>query len=132
MLFRTLLVTVVAVLSSAPLFLPNALLAQDKPIKYALLVGVTKYQHNDMNKPQLEYPEVDAKALAEVLKQSGYTVDSLLGPQATQGAIRTKLAALKRQGNGEGVVFVGLFGHGSSSRGPTRRATARMTRRFAR
>lgn len=128
MLFRTLLVTVVAVLSSAPLFLPNALLAQDKPIKYALLVGVTKYQHNDRNKPQLEYPEVDAKALAEVLKQSGYTVEALAGTAGHAGGDSHQTDGV----NGEGVVFVGLFGHGSSSRGPTQRATARMTRRFAR
>jgi formylglycine-generating enzyme required for sulfatase activity len=86
--------------------------AADSPKKYALLVGVAKYQHAEMNKPLLEFPESDAKDLGALLKASGYDVDLLLGKDATQDAIRTKLAAVKKKGNSDGVVVIGLFGHG--------------------
>ncbi|MFM9965454.1 MAG: SUMF1/EgtB/PvdO family nonheme iron enzyme [Planctomycetaceae bacterium] len=85
----------------------------DEPEKYALIAGVTKYQHADMNKAQLEFPEVDAKSLAEVLRSSGYTVDLLLGKQATQKAIREKLDAFNRRANSDGVALIALFGHGT-------------------
>lgn len=85
----------------------------DEPEKYALIAGVTKYQHADMNKAQLEFPEVDAKSLAEVLRASGYTVDLLLGKQATQKAIREKLDAFNRRANSDGVALIALFGHGT-------------------
>ena len=78
--------------------------------KYALLVGVTKYDHAEM-KP-LEFPEADAKALGDLLKAGGYDVDYLLGNQATQKAIREKLDGLNKKGNAQGVAIVGLFGHG--------------------
>lgn len=86
--------------------------ADEKPEKYALLVAVTKYKHTAMNKPQLEFPEVDATDLAKILRASGYTVDLLLGSNATQAAIQAKLSGLTRRGNDAGVVVIGLFGHG--------------------
>ena len=82
------------------------------PKKYALLIAVTKYDHAEMNKPQLEFPEEDAKSLAQVLEASGYKVDLLLGSQATQAAIRAKLNRLNREGSSDGVVLVALSGHG--------------------
>ncbi len=84
----------------------------EKPEKYALLIGVAKYKHSAMNKPALEFPEIDAKALGELLKQSGYTVELLLGADATLQKIRDKLVALEQHGNDAGVVLLGLFGHG--------------------
>lgn len=86
--------------------------AADKPEKYALLVGVTRYNHTSMNKPPLEYPEVDATDFAKILRASGYTVDLLTGSDAKQSAIRSKLVGLKQRGNEAGVVLIGLFGHG--------------------
>ena len=82
------------------------------PAKYALLVGVTQYSHAALNQPPLEYPEADAKALAEVLRNSGYEVDLLIGSQATQSAIQSKLEGLGSKGNQAGVVIIGLWGHG--------------------
>ena len=81
--------------------------------KYALLIGVAKYEYAEMNKPEaLQYPEEDAKALGELLKSGGYKIDLLLGSAATQTAIREKLKALTGKAEADGVVLIGLFGHG--------------------
>ena len=89
------------------------------PKRYALLIGVTKYQHARMNEPQLEYPEDDAEAVGALLRKGGYEVELLLGEQANQANIQTRLKSLDRANNSDGVVLIGLFGHGievSSSR----------------
>jgi formylglycine-generating enzyme required for sulfatase activity len=83
------------------------------PKKYALLVGVTTYEHAHLNQPpKIEYPEADAKELSEELGKSGYQVDILLGAKATKVGIKEKLDKLAGQGNEQGVVIVGFFGHG--------------------
>lgn len=78
--------------------------------KYALLIGVNKYEHSGMW--ELKYPEDDAKALGDLLKSGGYKVELLLGKVATQTAIREQLESLRLKGTSEGVVVLGLFGHG--------------------
>lgn len=80
--------------------------------KYALLVGVNKYQHSRMNDSELKYPENDAKAVAKVLRNSGYTVEVLVGKDATQAAVVKELAKVGEQGAEGGAVLIGLFGHG--------------------
>jgi sulfatase modifying factor 1 len=81
--------------------------------KYALLIAVARYDHAEMNKPApLEFPEEDAKALGKLLESGGYKVDLLLGKAATQDAIKSKLKALQKKADAEGVVLIGLFGHG--------------------
>ncbi len=80
--------------------------------KYALLIGVTKYQKSQMNEAKIDYPEADAVAVGKVLEASGYTVVTLLGQQATKTAIETALEDLEKQGAAGGIVFIGLFGHG--------------------
>ncbi len=80
--------------------------------KYALLIGVTTYENAHMNRNPLKYPEADATAVAELLKSSGYEVKVLIGKQATQKAIETELTKFEQQGTQDGVVFIGLFGHG--------------------
>ena len=96
------------------LLISTPLFAVDPPPKrYALLIGVAKYEHSGMNQPEpLKYPEEDAKALGEVLKSGGYTVDLLIGKQATLKTILAKFEGLKKQAEADGVVIVGLFGHG--------------------
>ena len=91
------------------LLTPLSLCADDK---YALLVGVTKYQKVQMNRLKLDYPEEDAKAVGKVLSDSGYTVKLLLGSEATGAAIEAALKEFETQGMTDGVVFIGLFGHG--------------------
>ena len=96
----------------------DSLLAVNPPKKYALLIGVSQYDHAGMNRPKpLEFPEDDAKAVAEVLKASGYEVDLLLGSDAHRKAIRDRLADLGKKGNQQGVVVVGLWGHGIEIQG---------------
>jgi formylglycine-generating enzyme required for sulfatase activity len=80
--------------------------------KYALLVGVTKYEHSRMNDRPLKYPEADATAVAQALQRGGYEVLVLNGSKATQAAITDALRVLERQSNTDGVVLIGLFGHG--------------------
>ncbi|MFO0941279.1 MAG: SUMF1/EgtB/PvdO family nonheme iron enzyme [Pirellulales bacterium] len=93
------------------------------PSKYALLVAVSEYENAALNVPKpLLFPEVDAKAVAKVLQDYGYTVDLLLGPQATHVAIREKLEAMSGKGNRHGVVVVGFWGRGHcpKSSGPSK------------
>lgn len=80
--------------------------------KYALLIGVTTYENAHMNRSPLKYPEADATAVAELLKSSGYEVKVLVGKQATQKVIEAELTKFEQQGTQDGVVFIGLFGHG--------------------
>jgi hypothetical protein len=47
--------------------------------KYALLVGVTKYEHSRMNDRPHTYPEADATAVAQALQRGGYEVLVLNG-----------------------------------------------------
>jgi formylglycine-generating enzyme required for sulfatase activity len=86
---------------------------EPKPKKYALLVGVNKYDHDAMNRPEaLKYAQADVEEFAKLLKAAGYEVDLLVGSNASKKAIDGKIAALKTQGNSDGVVIVGLAGHG--------------------
>jgi thiol-disulfide isomerase/thioredoxin len=94
------------------LTLGSAAFAQDAK-KYALLFGVSKYETASMNQPQpLEFPEADAKAIAQVLADSGYKCVVVVGREATRDRIRSELAKLKSEGNDEGAVLVAFFGHG--------------------
>jgi len=83
-----------------------------EPKKYALLIGVNKYEHAEMNKPELQFAEADVTDLAELLKSSGYEVDLLVGPKASREAVAAKIKGLAGKGNADGVVLVGLAGHG--------------------
>jgi TPR repeat protein len=102
------------------LLLTQTVFGDDSPAeKYALLIGISAYDHSAMNKPEpLMYPEEDARALGQLLKDGGYRVDLLLGKAATQKAIRARIAELDRQGSTDGVVLVGLFGHGVEIESP--------------
>lgn len=80
--------------------------------KYALLIGVTRYRHAEMNKPRLKFPEEDARALGKFLSDAGYEVEYLLGEQAKRQAVLAALEKLKKKGSDDGVVVVGMFGHG--------------------
>ncbi len=90
----------------------HGVLAAEPPPKYALLIAVSEYDHDDMNQPELEFPEADARVLGEFLHFAGYQLELLLGADATQAAIRQKLNDLDRQASSNGVIVVGLFGHG--------------------
>ncbi len=80
--------------------------------KYALLVAVAKYERNDSSFPSLVYPEQDARELKKLLQSSGYHVEILLREQAKLEEIKKKLREFNLRGRDQGVVLVGLFGHG--------------------
>ncbi|MFT5523976.1 MAG: sulfatase modifying factor 1 [Pirellulaceae bacterium] len=80
--------------------------------KYALLVGITQYRHDRMNDSKLKFPEADAASVADLLRQSGYSVDVLLGQRATRTAILAALTSAGNEGTSKGAVVLGFFGHG--------------------
>jgi formylglycine-generating enzyme required for sulfatase activity len=91
----------------------NTSFAQDSSQKYALMIGVTNYDHAAMNGPTpLKYPEDDATAIGDLLKKSGYEVEFLLGAKAVKSGIEKKLDGLSKKANSSGICVVGLFGHG--------------------
>jgi len=113
MLLRTLAVFMFLGIGFAPCA-PITVQEPAKPKKYALLVGVNKYQHAAMNQPlPLQYAEADVTELAELLRASDYEVDLLTGPNATKKAISNAITKLKERGESDGVVLVALAGHGT-------------------
>jgi len=89
----------------------SSLFAQEKPRKYALLVGINQYQHGQLDK--LEFAEADAKDMAKLLKEKGeYEVVEVVGKDATKARITKELEKLAQQGNAGGIVLVGFAGHG--------------------
>jgi formylglycine-generating enzyme len=95
------------------LILTVAAPARAQAKKFALLVGVNKYKHADLNKPEpLQYAEADVRELKAVLEKSGYKVVPLTGDQATLKAIREGIAELRKQGTGAAVVLAAFAGHG--------------------
>ena len=65
------------------------------PKRYALLVAVTKYEASQLNTPPLQFPEADARELADRLREGGYEVDLILGAEATKQALLDKLSEEK-------------------------------------
>ncbi|XZE18007.1 caspase family protein [Pirellulaceae bacterium SH449] len=83
------------------------------PDKLAILVAVRDYEQPEIS--NLVYPEIDARSLADFLVTHGYEVKLLLGKQATKNAIKQALNECAGRGGNEGVVFLGVFGHGIES-----------------
>jgi hypothetical protein len=100
----------------AAAFVTFAMVAITGPLpaaeKYALLVGIAKYERSDSSFLPLVYPEHDARELKNLLQSSGYHVEILLREQAKLLEIRKKLREFNTRGRDQGVVLVGLFGHG--------------------
>jgi len=89
-------------------FLPGPSSAEDPAKKYALLIGVTKFKHAEMNgRDPLQFPEEDAKAIGAMMKESGYEADYLLGSKATKQQIETNLKGLKTKAYSEGICLIG-------------------------
>jgi len=80
--------------------------------KVALLVGVSTYSDAGMNNKPLKYPEADSAAIEKVLEESGYKVTLLNGKAATRSGVLKALEAIQKQGDQEGVLVLGFFGHG--------------------
>jgi formylglycine-generating enzyme required for sulfatase activity len=93
-----------------------------KAKKYALLVGVTEYDHSDL--PNLKYTENDVDELAKVLTdQKGAAFDEVIilttkrgakddGAKPTAANLRKQLKALTDKTTKHDVLLIGLSGHG--------------------
>lgn len=51
---------------------------ESKPIRYSLMVAVTKYNHAELNKLQFELSGIDAKAIGKFPQDDGHQVDDFL------------------------------------------------------
>jgi len=84
--------------------------------KYALLVGINEYQHEDL--PALSWAEADVTDLAAVLKRAGYKVILLTGSardkdhKATKAGIVRHLKAVIRQCRKGDTLLLAFSGHG--------------------
>lgn len=78
--------------------------------KIALLISVNSCRHFAF--PRLQYAEADAAAVRDLLEANGYEVRMLTGDKATQAAIRRELDQVSRVGEADGMLLIGLFGHG--------------------
>ena len=86
--------------------------------KVALVVGINKYHHADLNQPKpLEYAEADAQSLADLLKKAGYKVTLLRGEKATHQTIAEHLKELREAPGSDGVFLVAFAGHGLQPEG---------------
>jgi uncharacterized caspase-like protein len=80
--------------------------------KYALLVGITHYEHSRLNTPPLKYPAQDAAAIKLLLEQSGYQVTILTGKQATKQRVSQAMDQIAQRGTADDTILLGFFGHG--------------------
>ena len=86
--------------------------------KYAVLVGVAKYDHASL--PPLQYPEYDVAELGSVLRAVGYNVQLLTGGEGdkdrkfkpTRSNIERCLKAVLDKAGPNDLVLMALAGHG--------------------
>jgi hypothetical protein len=90
-----------------------------KPTRYAVLVGVNRYEH-EKKLPDLKYAENDVVALGKLLKGAGYQVTLLTSAagakdkkdEPTKANIEARLKAVLKKCRRGDTVVVGLAGHG--------------------
>lgn len=91
--------------------------------RYALLIGVSKYDPKELR--GLKYPESDVNALAKVLVDAGYPADNVVRMTLESGAnaprylpdgkrIRQELTQFLKAKTDKDVVIVAFAGHGVS------------------
>jgi formylglycine-generating enzyme required for sulfatase activity len=96
--------------------LPLLLAQEGAPKRYAVLVGINKYQHPKL--PALEYAENDVIDLDRLLRKADYDVTLLTGSardeslRPTRETIEKQLRAVLRKCRAGDTVLVALAGHG--------------------
>jgi uncharacterized caspase-like protein len=110
--FRRLLLAALVVLAALP-----ALRAQDaEPKRYAVLVGVNRYQHPKL--PELQFAEADVTDLGNVLRDAGYEVTLLTGSagddalRPTRANIESQVQDVLRRCAAGDTVLLAFTGHG--------------------
>jgi formylglycine-generating enzyme required for sulfatase activity/uncharacterized caspase-like protein len=87
----------------------------DGPKRVALLVGVNKYNKRQLDARPLQFAERDVHELAAVLREQGFTVQTLTGPKATKANINSALADILKERMARDVIVIGFAGHGGQS-----------------
>ena len=77
---------------------------QDYGNKYAVIIGIDRYQENTL--PQLRYAASDARGIARILTKYGFTVWTVLDAEATRSEIKKVVDIMKgKAGPDDLVVF---------------------------
>ncbi len=91
----------------------NTAIAEVKGVSRALIVGISKYQHSQIN---LNYADKDAQLFKDFLVRSGTVpsnnIDSLFNSKATGVAINLALNAIAEKSLEGDTVYIYLSGHG--------------------
>jgi len=87
--------------------------------KYALVIGISKYQNNLHGVPNLEYADADARSIYEFLQQAsagGFAREDMLiltNEQATIGRIRQALTSFVANASADDLLLIFFAGHGA-------------------
>jgi len=87
--------------------------------KYALIIGISKYKNNLRGIPNLEFADVDAKAIYEFLQKpaaGGFAREDMLyltNEQATNARIRDALANFVSKAGADDLLLIFFAGHGA-------------------
>jgi hypothetical protein len=92
--------------------------ARPKPRRFAVLTGVNRYEHADLK--TLKYAENDVVALAKLLRENGYEVVLLTGPEGARDAkrqptrvnIEARIKEVLRKCRRGDTVLLAFAGHG--------------------
>ncbi len=91
---------------------PSRAAEDPEPRKVALLVGVNRSEIRIFVDRPLQFAERDVQDLATVLKEQGFAVRILTGPEATKAGIESALGAVLSGRKAKDVVVIGFAGHG--------------------
>ncbi len=78
--------------------------------KFAILVGVNQYKHDQL--PSLRVAEKDAAELAKVFEAQKYQVECLLGNAASRDAVQNKIRSVMKRFDSGDTVVIFFSGHG--------------------
>lgn len=87
--------------------------------KYALIIGISRYKNNVKGIPNLDYADVDAKAIYNFLQQpaaGGFLRENMLllsNEQATTAAIREALTNFVARASADDMLLIFFAGHGA-------------------
>lgn len=98
---------------------PPAVITKVSGRKYALVIGISRYQNNLKGIPNLEYADADARSIYDFLQQpegGGFSRDDMLilsNEQATNGQIRQALSSFVTRASENDLLLIFLAGHGA-------------------
>ncbi len=105
------LIIVTAILTD---FISACSLGPEAPKKYALVYGISKYidTYSEGESPNLTYTDDDARAVANMLKDKGYTIFLRVNSDATKINLETDMETLKAKVKPTDLFLFYYSGHG--------------------